>query len=187
VAFLGTAYQEKEWCGLEARRIRNLIKTSQDPRVMLLQHDHGEVDGFLGIDGFLDISHRAPEEISADILQRHSQLSTSSTNRSSGAPPADASARKRPPVLSEAARVLLVQATDDRVGAIMSTLLADGSHVQTNGKEFAEPNNLRSAARWRAAVAELQRLGLIEDRAGEKRLFFLTHEGYSVADLLQEK
>lgn len=193
VAFLGTDYQNKEWCGLEARRIRNLIKTRQDDRIMLLRYDDTAVPGFLGIDGFLNIREKSEKEISTLVLQRHSQLLARDV-KSSDRPTArinklsaTLTSSSHPLSLGSRARELLAEASRDRVGAIMSILLADGTHVQTNGREFVEPNDLRSAAQWRAAVTELQRSGLIEDRAGEKKLFFLTDEGYKVADLPLEE
>ncbi len=69
----------------------------------------------------------------------------------------------------------------------MSIQSLQGASVQTNGRDFIEAGNSRSQAQWRGAVAELSRLRLIEDRAGKREVFFITDEGYRVADLLQQQ
>ncbi len=61
----------------------------------------------------------------------------------------------------------------------------DGSHVQTNERSFTEPGDVRSAARWRGAVDELQRTGLLEDRAGKGEVFFVTDGGYRIGEFMK--
>jgi hypothetical protein len=90
------------------------------------------------------------------------------------------------PTLGDSARELLVEASKDRQGAIMSLQTMEGSHVQTNGRDFIR-GGARAEAQWRSAVAELDRLGLIEDRAGKNEVFFVTDEGYRVAELLNQR
>src|SRR4051794_25633831 len=41
--FLCAEYEKKEWCGLEARAIRDLIKSRQDDALMLLRFDDADV------------------------------------------------------------------------------------------------------------------------------------------------
>ena len=89
----------------------------------------------------------------------------------------------RVPVMGDSARQLLVEATKDQHGAIMSLRTMDGAHVQTNGRDFVR-GGARGEAQWRAAVEELENLGLIEDRAGQGELFYVTDEGYRITDLL---
>jgi len=57
--------------------------------------------------------------------------------------------------------------------------------VQTNERDFTARDDVRSEARWKGAVVELNRLGLTEDRAGKGEVFFVTDDGYRVADLLR--
>jgi len=90
-----------------------------------------------------------------------------------------------PPSLSEAARELLLEATQDPAGAILQIGTMGGMHVQTNQRDFVEGGDVRSAARWRGAVGELQNQGLGEDRAGKGEVFFMTDAGYRVGDLLR--
>ena len=70
VLFLCEKYQEKEWCGLEARAIRDLIKVRKHNSIMPIKVDDGEVDGFFGIDGWIDARTHKPEEIADFISQR---------------------------------------------------------------------------------------------------------------------
>lgn len=94
---------------------------------------------------------------------------------------------EHPPDLSEAARDLLIEAMQDPAGVIMRLGTMGGTHVQTNQRGFVEPGNVRSAARWRGAVDELQNHGLVEDRAGKGEVFFVTNTGYRVGDLLRTR
>lgn len=89
------------------------------------------------------------------------------------------------PTLGKSARELLVEASKDTQGIIMSLQTLQGSHVQTNGREFVQ-GGARGEAQWRSAVAELDRLGLVEDRAGKREVFFVTDEGYRVAELVNQ-
>lgn len=99
-----------------------------------------------------------------------------------------APAQSRPiPAINDSARELLIEASKDRQGVVMSLTTMEGATVQTNGKNFAERGNSRSEAQWRGAVAELSRLHLIDDRAGKGEVFFITDEGYRIADLLQQQ
>lgn len=89
--------------------------------------------------------------------------------------------------LTSEAQELLAEAAKDASGVIMKLGTFEGTHVQTNRREFATLGDLRSEARWRAAVDELHSEGLIEDRAGKDEVFFLTDEGYRVADVLKSE
>jgi len=90
------------------------------------------------------------------------------------------------PTLAGTARELLLEAAQDPQGAIMSLQTLGGSHIQTNERAFPT-GDARSAAQWKGAVADLERLGLTEDRAGTGEVFFVTDEGYRVADLLKQQ
>jgi len=70
VVFLCADYQRKEWCGLEWRAVRDLIKQRQAATVMPLRFDNTEVPGLFSIDGYVWIGDRSPQEIADLILQR---------------------------------------------------------------------------------------------------------------------
>lgn len=68
--FLCGDYVAKEWCGLEWRAIRDIIKQRRDATVMLLRLDQAEVPGLFSIDGHIDISTWSPAQIAEAIVKR---------------------------------------------------------------------------------------------------------------------
>ena|ERR1017187_7686614 len=70
VVFLCKEYNAKEWCGLEWRALRDVLKHKEDDRLMFLRLDHADIQGLYSIDGYLDISHMTDGEVAADILIR---------------------------------------------------------------------------------------------------------------------
>lgn len=70
VIFLCEQYTEKQWCGLEWRAIRDLIKHKQDDQIMFIRFDDTPVEGVLSTDGYIDARHHSPEKLSEFILQR---------------------------------------------------------------------------------------------------------------------
>lgn len=92
--------------------------------------------------------------------------------------------QRNAPSLTAAAQELLFEASKDPNGTIMQIGTLDGTHVQTNNREFVVSDNARSEAKWRSAVDELHNAGLVEDRAGKGELFFITDSGYDAADIL---
>jgi len=87
------------------------------------------------------------------------------------------------PELSNDAKALLAAAAGDD-GHILRTRTNSGGIVQAAGRNFVEGNDRRSIARWESAVDELEREDLIEDKAGRGELYFITHDGYRIADAL---
>jgi len=73
VIFLNEDYAKKEWCGLEWRVIREIIKKKNDADIMLIRFDLAPIDGLLSIDGFLEIKNMAPSEVAILILKRLKQ------------------------------------------------------------------------------------------------------------------
>lgn len=70
VAFLSMEYSAKEWCGLEWRAIRDIIKSREDERVMFVRFDNAEIDGVFSIDGYVDGNRFTAQEVADLILQR---------------------------------------------------------------------------------------------------------------------
>ncbi|MCU0812262.1 MAG: TIR domain-containing protein [Thiobacillaceae bacterium] len=68
--FLCADYERKDWCGLEWRAIRDLIKKRQTSTVMPLRFDNTEIPGLFSTDGYVWIGGRSPQEIADLILQR---------------------------------------------------------------------------------------------------------------------
>ena len=86
------------------------------------------------------------------------------------------------PHLSEEAKELLVEATKDRRRRIVKFSTFGGVSIQTNGQSFGERGDARSEAKWERAIRELLEQGLVEDTAGEGKVFEVTDEGFETAD-----
>ena len=63
-------YQRKEWCGLEWRVVRDLIKARESERIMFLRLDTVPIEGLLSIDGYLDIVEMDDADVAAAVLSR---------------------------------------------------------------------------------------------------------------------
>lgn len=70
VVFLCEKYQEKEWCGIEFRAIREIIKKRNHEKVMFVRMDDGKVDGVFETDGYIDGRTHSPREIAKFIKER---------------------------------------------------------------------------------------------------------------------
>ena len=68
--FLCAEYEAKEWCGLEWRAIRDLIKKRRIESVMPFRFDRTEIPGLFSIDGYVTIGGRPSAEIAGLILER---------------------------------------------------------------------------------------------------------------------
>lgn len=74
VACLCNDYAQKEWCGLEWRAIKDLIKQKEDRRIMLLRFDDTEIDGLFSIDGYIDVNKFSSKNIASFIFERVKEL-----------------------------------------------------------------------------------------------------------------
>lgn len=70
VIFLCESYTEKQWCGLEWRAIRDLIKSKRDDQLMFVRFDDTPVEGLFSLDGYIDARVHSPENVADFILQR---------------------------------------------------------------------------------------------------------------------
>ena len=70
VVVLCKEYDEKEWCGLEFRAIRDLIKKRRDDEIMFVRVADGDVKGVFGIDGYVDAQDRPASDIAEVICDR---------------------------------------------------------------------------------------------------------------------
>ncbi|MGV3490091.1 MAG: DUF4062 domain-containing protein [Devosia sp.] len=84
--------------------------------------------------------------------------------------------------LSQAAQELLGEAVKDKNGIVTRIQYIGGEQVRANGRQFIDSPDPRTAAKWRSAVDELWRKDLIEDRGGKGEVFFVTGNGYDLAD-----
>jgi hypothetical protein len=75
VVFLSGDYQRKDWCGIEFRAVRDILKGREHTRIMYVRVDDSPVDGVLGTDGYLDARRFPPSEIARFIDERVQLLS----------------------------------------------------------------------------------------------------------------
>jgi len=76
VVFVCAKYQEKDWCGIEFRAIREIIMHKQNNKIMFIKMDDGKVEGVFDTDGYIDGRTHSPEEIARFIKERVTLLST---------------------------------------------------------------------------------------------------------------
>ncbi|MGF6408362.1 TIR domain-containing protein [Paraburkholderia sp. MM5482-R1] len=72
VVFLCENYAAKEWCGLEWRAVRDMIKARQTADIMPFVFGNFDlsIDGFLSIDGYIRIGNRSAFEAAELIVKR---------------------------------------------------------------------------------------------------------------------
>lgn len=70
VVFLSAHYERKEWCGLEWRAIRDVIKRRRESTVIPVRFDNTEIPGLFSNSGYIWVGEREPEEVADLILQR---------------------------------------------------------------------------------------------------------------------
>lgn len=81
VVFLCKEYANKQWCGLEWRAIRDIIKSKEDDRLMFVRFDDTPVDGVFSIDGYIDGRVFSAKEVANFIVSRLDVISNK-TNQS---------------------------------------------------------------------------------------------------------
>ncbi|WP_394293343.1 TIR domain-containing protein [Aeromonas rivipollensis] len=70
VVFLCADYERKEWCGLEWRSIRTIIKNKNDHAIMFMRFDNADVSGSFSIDGHVNLEEYSPLEAARMIVER---------------------------------------------------------------------------------------------------------------------
>ena len=79
--FVDKDYEHKQWCGLEWRAVRDLLKHKEESSIMPFRFDGTQIPGLLSIDGYIFVGDRPPKEIAALILKRIEGTDTSLGNR----------------------------------------------------------------------------------------------------------
>jgi hypothetical protein len=70
VVFICEEYEKKEWCGIEWRAIREIIKNRSENSVMLMRFDDANIQGLFSIDGYVDLRDHNPSQAAHFILER---------------------------------------------------------------------------------------------------------------------
>lgn len=91
------------------------------------------------------------------------------------------------PQLSEEAIQLLLEASEDHHGTVLSIHVKEGTIIQSNNKQLAQMGSHRSEAKWKAAIEDLVALGLLEARGYKGEVYSITHSGYEAADQLRRR
>lgn len=99
--FLCAEYEKKDWCGLEWRAIRDVIKRRRESDIMPLRFDMTEIPGLFSIDGYVWIGEREPEDVAQRILER---LGRNAAHSASALDGTRASALTETPSTGEVAR-----------------------------------------------------------------------------------
>jgi TIR domain len=70
VVFLCAEYEEKQWCGLEWRAIREIIKNRKYDSIMFMRFDNSTVQGVFSHDGYVDLTEYTPVQAASLIVER---------------------------------------------------------------------------------------------------------------------
>jgi hypothetical protein len=70
VVFLCNEYDEKQWCGLEFRAIRDIIKEKDNNKIMFIRFDNAEIEGIFSIDGYIDATLFEEKKVAGFIFER---------------------------------------------------------------------------------------------------------------------
>jgi hypothetical protein len=63
VVFLCVEYEKKEWCGIEWRAIRDLIKRRKASQIMFVRFDDTRISGLFSIDGYVNAKNKTAHEV----------------------------------------------------------------------------------------------------------------------------
>lgn len=89
-------------------------------------------------------------------------------------------------VLSEEAKIILKAAASNNDGSILKLSYLGGRVIQAGGQSFGRERG-HEAAKWEDALGELENQSLIIGRGYKGEVFELTHEGWAVVDLLEQR
>ena len=70
VAFVCREYDEKKWCGIEWRKIRERLSEGGAGEIMYVRLDLGDVAGMTALDGYVDGQEETPEAVASLILEK---------------------------------------------------------------------------------------------------------------------
>lgn len=92
--------------------------------------------------------------------------------------------RNKLPELSQEARVLLKEVSQDGGGTILHARYIGGVAIQTNGKNMISSDDRREVAKWEGALEQLISHDLVVARGHKGEVFEITNFGYQVADMI---
>jgi hypothetical protein len=89
--------------------------------------------------------------------------------------------------LSDEEKELIIEASNDPSGTVMKLAYLGGFDIQTNGKRLNSDFEPRTRATWQAAIENLVKDDILEERGYKGEVFALTLYGYKIADNLKKK
>lgn len=87
-------------------------------------------------------------------------------------------------ILSDEAKNLLSNASNDKHALILRTSSFDGLSISTNNKQINEVGNPRDESLWESALDELEKHDLIRASNYNRESFKVTNKGFDFADKL---
>jgi hypothetical protein len=87
-----------------------------------------------------------------------------------------------PEALTNDAKRLLYEASEDERGQVLAVTTHDGFSVGTNGREFVDDQKPRTWARWKRVIRELMDAGYLEQRDADGEILAVTAEGYEAVE-----
>jgi len=79
VPFLCADYERSQWCKLEWRPMRDILKNLEPHRIMYFRFDTAPIPGMLSIDGYVEIGPQTPRQVADLILERVPRPQTAAT------------------------------------------------------------------------------------------------------------
>ncbi len=70
VVFICKQYQDKKWCGLEFKAVREMIMEKEEFKIMYIRLDDGNVDGVFKTDGYIDGTKFDSNQLACFIKER---------------------------------------------------------------------------------------------------------------------
>ncbi len=89
------------------------------------------------------------------------------------------------PRLSDAAKILLKEASRDNRGYVMYDVTMQGISIETNDKNIIPDRNPRIVAQWVAALQELVEAYLLDNKGPRGEILQVTPRGYEIADMIE--
>lgn len=153
VIFLCQDYERKEWCHLEWRVVRELIKQRRDDEVMFVRVGDGEIPGLLSIDGYIDARERTPTEVAKEILRRLQRIEKPADSARDRDAPVDVSLIHLPTVgeflIGREREYARLDTAWERPGEFLISVVARGGEGKTN--LIRHWLNRMASAGWRGA------------------------------------
>jgi len=159
---------------VDSRQFKALLKFKEECR------KKGLVETYDSIDEFRDKLNR---QLAQTVIRHFA----SKKNGQRSADEVVVPERLKSPPLTEAARQILLETSQDPAAVILKLRTNGGLTIEISGRNLDDNCDPRTKPQWESALRQLLALGLIQDRRKTGEVFALTEEGYQMADQLREE